>query len=114
MLGVMQVSSTQYIVINNGSTGYTGYGADFQWGTVKITALSSLSGSPKPYMHYGDNPQRPILQLLVRPDDDDRFPGQLQPLVLRATATMPRAIAGGRAPATSRRCMPASWASRRP
>ena len=46
---------------------YTGYGNDFQWGTVKITALSSLSGSPKPYMHYGDNPLRPILSFWFGP-----------------------------------------------
>ena len=63
----MQVSSTQYVVINNGNTGYTGYGKDFQWGTVKITAHSSLSGSPKPYMHYGDNPLRPILSFWFGP-----------------------------------------------
>ena len=68
VLGVMQVSySGTYIVINNGNTGYTGYGQDFQWGTVKITALSSLSGSPKPYMHYGDNPQRPLLSFWFGP-----------------------------------------------
>jgi Flp pilus assembly protein TadG len=67
VLGVMQVSSNQYVVINNGQTGLTGYGSDFQWGTVKITALSSLSGSPKPYMHYGDNPLRPILSFWFGP-----------------------------------------------
>jgi len=67
VLGVMQVSSNQYIIISNGSTGYTGYGNDFQWGTVKITALSSLSGNPKPYMHYGDNPQRPICSFWFGP-----------------------------------------------
>ncbi len=34
---------------------------------MKITALSSLSGNPKPYMHYGDNPQRPILSFWFGP-----------------------------------------------
>jgi hypothetical protein len=29
------------------------------WGTKKITAKSSLTGSPAPYMHYNDNPIRP-------------------------------------------------------
>jgi hypothetical protein len=29
------------------------------WGTMRITAKSSLSASPKPYMHYNDNPMRP-------------------------------------------------------
>jgi len=67
VLGVMQVSSNSYVVISNGQQGYTGYGNDFSWGTVKITALSSLSGNPKPYMHYGDNPQRPILSFWFGP-----------------------------------------------
>ena len=29
VLGVMQVSSSSYVIINNGSTGNTGYGSDF-------------------------------------------------------------------------------------
>ncbi len=67
VLGVMQVSSNSYVIINNGNTGNTGYGSDFTWGTVKITALSSLSGNPKPYMHYGDNPQRPLTSFWFGP-----------------------------------------------
>ena len=67
VLGVMQVSSNSYVVINNGQNGNTGYGQDFQWGSVQITALSSLSGSPKPYMHYGDNPLRPLLSFWFGP-----------------------------------------------
>ncbi len=67
VLGVMQVSSSSYVVINNGQNGLTGYGTDFRWGTVKITALSSLSGNPKPYMQYGDNPLRPILSFWFGP-----------------------------------------------
>ena len=67
VLGVMQTSSNQYVVINNGQNGNTGYGPDFAWGTEKITALSSLSGNPKPYMHYGDNPLRPLLSFWFGP-----------------------------------------------
>jgi len=71
VLGVMQVGSNSYVVINNGynnnNTGNTGYGPDFQWGTVKITALGTLSGNPKPYMHYGDNPMRPLLSFWFGP-----------------------------------------------
>jgi Flp pilus assembly protein TadG len=67
VLGVMQVSSNSYVVINNGNASYTGYGNDFPWGTVKITALNSLSGNPKPYMFYGDNPQRPICSFWFGP-----------------------------------------------
>ncbi|MGA2257433.1 MAG: hypothetical protein ABSG53_22470, partial [Thermoguttaceae bacterium] len=71
VLGVMQVgSNNNYVQINNpnGNVGScTGYGADFQWGTVKITALNNLSGNPTPYMHYGDNPQRPILSFWFGP-----------------------------------------------
>ena len=47
------------MVITDGNTGYGGYGSDFSWGTVRITAKSSLTGTPTPYMHYRDNPQRP-------------------------------------------------------
>ena len=71
VLGVMQVgSNNSYVCINNATTGignYTGYGDDYNWGTVKITAQGSLSGNPKPYMHYGDNPQRPILSFWFGP-----------------------------------------------
>jgi hypothetical protein len=68
VLGVMQVSSSSYVVINNGVSGNTGYGADFQWGTVQITPLKSLSGGSKtPYMQYGDNPMRPILSFWFGP-----------------------------------------------
>ncbi len=68
VIGVVQTGPNyQYSIINNGNTGYTGYGQDFSWGTVKITALNNLSGSPKPYMFYGDNPQRPILSFWFGP-----------------------------------------------
>jgi hypothetical protein len=37
------------------------------WGTAKITAKSSLTGSPAPYMHYNDNPIRPQLHFWFGP-----------------------------------------------
>ena len=68
VLGVMQINSTQYAVISSGNVGYTGYGGDFQWGSVQITPLSNLSGGSKtPYMHYGDNPLRPVLSFWFGP-----------------------------------------------
>jgi Flp pilus assembly protein TadG len=67
VLGLMQTGSSSYTVINSGNTGLTGYGMDFSWGTAKITAASSLSGSPKPYMYYGDNPLRPQLSFWFGP-----------------------------------------------
>jgi hypothetical protein len=69
VLGVVQIgSNNNYVTINNGNTGYTGYGQDISVGTVKITALGSLSQtSGKPYMQYGDNPQRPLLSFWFGP-----------------------------------------------
>jgi hypothetical protein len=67
-LGLVQTSSSNWTVVSGGSgtsspSGAAGYGQDYVWGTVRITANSSLtaSGSPstKPYMHYLDNPKRP-------------------------------------------------------
>ena len=57
-LGLCQTGSSSWTVFG-GSSGISGYGADFTWGTIRVTAKSSLSGSPKPYMHYNDNPKRP-------------------------------------------------------
>ena len=59
VLGLMQTGSSSWSVITDSDTGLTGYGMDFTWGTRKITALSSLTANPKPYMHYADNPSRP-------------------------------------------------------
>ncbi len=59
VLGLMQTGSSSWTVICDGSTGDTGYGVDFNFGTVQITAKSSLTGTTKPYMHYKDNPKRP-------------------------------------------------------
>lgn len=64
VLGVMQTGSSNYSEI----THKTGYGDDFTWGTIRITAKSSLSGgSSTPYMHYGDNPKRPRLHFWFGP-----------------------------------------------
>ncbi len=59
VLGVVQTGSNSWMVISNGNTGLEGYGTDFTYGTVKITAKSSLTGNPPPYMQYKDNPMRP-------------------------------------------------------
>lgn len=67
VLGVMDNGGGSYTTINNGSIGQTGYGSDVTWGTVKVTATSSLSGNPKPYMHYADNPKRPLLNFWFGP-----------------------------------------------
>ena len=66
-LGLLDNYDGTWQTLNDGSTGLAGYGQDDQWGTVKITAKSSLSGSPKPYMHYGDNPLRPRLHFWFGP-----------------------------------------------
>ena len=66
-LGLIQLSSNSWEVINNGNTGEGGYGTDYTWGTTKITPQSSLKGSPAPYMYYGDNPLRPKLHFWFGP-----------------------------------------------
>jgi hypothetical protein len=58
-LGLVQTGSNSWLVINDSNSGQGGYGSDYTWGTVRITANSSLTGTPKPYMHYLDNPLRP-------------------------------------------------------
>lgn len=72
-LGLVQTSSSAWTIVQGGgsSDGEGGYGVDYTWGTVKITAKSSLtaSGSPAttPYMHYADNPKRPRLHFWFGP-----------------------------------------------
>jgi Flp pilus assembly protein TadG len=44
-----------------------GDGAWAAFGTPKITALSSLTGTPKPYMHYADVPIHPRLHMWFGP-----------------------------------------------
>jgi Flp pilus assembly protein TadG len=74
-LGVVDSGGFNYSAISNSSTGDTGYGPDFTWGTVKITAKSSLTGSPTPYMHYADNPKRPITKFWFGPQSMVEFLG---------------------------------------
>jgi Flp pilus assembly protein TadG len=66
VLGVMQ-DNGGWSVHTGGSSGLSGYGQDFTWGTTQITAKSSLTGTPPPYMHYGDNPKRPRLHFWFGP-----------------------------------------------
>jgi len=65
VLGVGQVNSSTYVAITDGSYGLTGYGRDYQWGTIRITSQSSVH--PQAYMHYGDNPKRPKLHFWFGP-----------------------------------------------
>ncbi len=49
-------------VIGAGSTNRSLFGSpNYQWGTTRITAKSSLNSEAddRPYMHYNDNPRRP-------------------------------------------------------
>jgi hypothetical protein len=59
VLGLIQTGANSWSVICDSDSGLTGYGMDYTWGTRRITALSSLTANPKPYMHYADNPPRP-------------------------------------------------------
>lgn len=62
VLGVIQTSSSRYTEI----TDKTGYGDDYTWGTVKISAKPPGSGV-KNYMYYADNPKRPRLHFWFGP-----------------------------------------------
>jgi hypothetical protein len=67
-LGLIDNYDGSWQTLVNGSTGLTGYGSDYAWGTVKITAQSSLHQTGgKPFMFYGDNPQRPTLHFWFGP-----------------------------------------------
>lgn len=66
-LGFHQTGSNTYVASVNSTVGDTGYGPDYGWGSVRITAKSSLSGSPAPYMRYDDNPPRPRLRMWFGP-----------------------------------------------
>jgi Flp pilus assembly protein TadG len=65
VLGVKQTGSSTWSQVVT----QTGYGDDYAWGTVKITANSSLTGTApnRPYMHYQDNPRRPRLHFWFSP-----------------------------------------------
>jgi len=61
VLGCSQRSATSWEATstNPNVVRYTGYGDDFTWSSNQITALSSLTAVPKPYMRYDDSPRRP-------------------------------------------------------
>jgi Flp pilus assembly protein TadG len=68
VLGVVD-SGGSYYSVSSGSSGATGYGRDVSWGTVQITPNSSLKRNmgQLPYMHYGDNPLRPVTKFWFGP-----------------------------------------------
>ncbi len=67
-LGLIDNQDGTWQILNNGSNGLAGYGDDYSWGTVKITAKSSLTQtSGKPFMQYSDNPRRPLLHFWFGP-----------------------------------------------
>ncbi len=53
VLGLIQYSGSGWTVI----TDRTGYGDDFTWGSIRISAKPT--GANAPYMDYRDNPKRP-------------------------------------------------------
>jgi Flp pilus assembly protein TadG len=62
VLGLQQTGlngdgTPNYQVIVNGNTCQFGLGLDYTWGTVQVSAPPA-SGTPIPYMVYGDNPLR--------------------------------------------------------
>ncbi len=61
VLGVQQVSATSYNVVTTTS----GYGDDFGWGTIKISAKPPSTDGR--YMDYLDNPKRPRLRYWFGP-----------------------------------------------
>ncbi|MBV9125835.1 MAG: hypothetical protein JO112_20990, partial [Planctomycetes bacterium] len=72
VLGLVQQDSQTWEVTTGhdvnyygGTTGLTGYGGDFTWGTVQIRAKPS--GGDKRYMDYLDNPKRPRLHFWFGP-----------------------------------------------
>lgn len=68
VLGACDLGAGFYLPINTPDFwGLTGYGSDVAWGTPLITPKSSLSGNPKPYMNYSDNPKRPKLNFWFGP-----------------------------------------------
>lgn len=67
VLGVMQTGPSSWEVItgidsSQGEQGLTGYGGDYTWGTIKISAKPSGR-----YMDYADNPKRPRLHFWFGP-----------------------------------------------
>lgn len=65
-LGLIQRSNGWFVSVDD-SQGDSGYGRDYTWGTIRVTSESSLSGTPRPYMHYQDNPTRGRLHFWFGP-----------------------------------------------
>lgn len=65
VLGVQQNSGSGTTPVYQTITTYTGYGDDYTWGTVQITAKPT--GTTPPYMNYNDNPKRPRLHFWFGP-----------------------------------------------
>lgn len=55
VLGVQQINSSTYQNVLQ----QTGYGNDFQWGTIQINSPPTSRFGTAPYMNYKDNPMRP-------------------------------------------------------
>jgi Flp pilus assembly protein TadG len=66
VLGLQQNSGTGSTVNYSNITVYTGYGDDYTWGTVQITAKPT-TGTPPAYMNYNDNPKRGRLHFWFGP-----------------------------------------------
>jgi hypothetical protein len=66
VLGVKQTSGSGGLPVYQVVTAQTGYGNDYTWGTVKISAKPT-TGTPPPYMDYADNPKRPKLHFWFGP-----------------------------------------------
>lgn len=78
VLGFVDTGGFSYRSLCSGTNSDIGYGVDYTWGTVQITAKSSLTGGTKPYMHYGDNPKRPITKFWFGPQSMIEFMGNFQ------------------------------------
>ncbi|WP_406698668.1 Tad domain-containing protein [Singulisphaera sp. Ch08] len=62
VIGLYQKTSSSWDVV----TKYTGYGDDYTWGTMKISAKPTGTGNAN-YMNYSDNPERPKLHFWFGP-----------------------------------------------
>src|SRR5262249_4715318 len=65
VLGVQQTGGTAGSPVYSVVTQYRGYGADFGWGTLQVTAPPT--GTTPPSMNYLDNPQRPRVHFWFGP-----------------------------------------------
>jgi Flp pilus assembly protein TadG len=65
VLGLQQTGGTASSPVYSVVTQYCGYGDDFSWGTVQVTAPPT--GSNAPSMNYLDNPRRPRVHFWFGP-----------------------------------------------